>query len=277
MKFLVALSAAALAITPVASSVPAQQPERPIVVIVHGRGHVDADSAVLRRQWKRDLDHAIASTGARLADADVRVAWYADILEPSGTEACDRPAEDSLGIGAFTVLMGALAAALPREESREARGLLGDLVWVVDEARRCAAERRVGSVIERAAAEKRPLILVGYSLGSVVTYGYLKKREPRSGDPAIHLITLGSPLGNPMVRELLGQGVDSLRRPRSVRSWQNLYDPNDPFAARVTDAAIGDAAVDRATENETSRDPHAIERYLGDRAMAAALKKLLSR
>jgi hypothetical protein len=270
MKFLVALSAVALATAPVA-----QQPERPILVIVHGRSHGDADSTALHRQWKRDIDEALASASASSVDLDVRLAWYADILEPSGTEACERPAEDSLGLGAFTTLMGALAMALPREESREARGLLGDLVWVVDEARRCAAERRVGSVIERAISERRPVIVVGYSLGSLVTYGYLKKRAPRANDPPIHLITLGSPLGNPMVRELLGQGTDSLRRPLSVRSWQNLYDPNDPFAARVTDAGTAATASDLATQNETSRDPHSIERYLTDRSMSAALSRLL--
>lgn len=272
MKLPVVLGAAVA----LASAAVSQQPDQPIVVIVHGRGHVDADSAVLRRSWTRDLDAALASARARRSDLEVRLAWYADILEPTGTEACERPAEDSLGLGAFTTLMGALAAALPREESREARGLLGDLVWVVDEARRCAAERRVGAAIERAVATRRPVIVVGYSLGSLVTYGYLKGRAPRAGDPDIHLITLGSPLGNPMVRELLGQGTDSLRRPRSVRSWQNLYDPNDPFAARVTEAAASGTATDLATENETSRDPHAIERYLGDRAMQAALKKLLA-
>jgi hypothetical protein len=275
MKLVVALSAlVALATAPAA---PAQQLERPIIVIVHGRGHVDADSAVLRRDWKRAMDGTLAGASAPSVNLDVRLAWYADVLDPSSPESCVRSDNDSLGIGAFTTLMGALVAALPREESREARGLLGDLVWIVDDARRCAAERRVGTAIERAIATQRPVIVIGYSLGSLVSYGYLKRREPRAGDPEIHLITLGSPLGNPMVRELLGQGVDSLRRPRSVRSWQNVYDPNDPFAARVADAAAGDAALDRPTENETSRDPHAIERYLGDRATAAALKKLLSR
>jgi hypothetical protein len=277
MTFVVALRAAAAAVAVALVTAPAQQPERPIVVIVHGRGHLDGDSAALRRQWKRDLDSAIVPTGHRLSDADVRLAWYADILEPSGSEACPRTDNDSLGIGAFTSFIGALAAALPREESREARGLIGDLVWVVDDARRCAAERRVGSVIERAVAEKRPVIVVGYSLGSLVSYGYLKARTPRIGEPAIHLVTLGSPLGNPMVRELLGQGTDSLRRPRSVRSWQNVYDPDDPFAARVSDASTGDAAEDRATESDATRDPHDIERYLRDRAMAAVLKKLFSR
>ena len=276
MKLLAALtSAAALACVSGAAGARQQAPEGPIVVIVHGRGHVDGDSASLRRLWKRDLDVSLASAIDRPANLDVRLAWYADILEPSGTEACPRTDNDSLGIGAFTSFIGALAAALPREESREARGLIGDLVWVVDDARRCAAERRVGSVIERAVAERRPVIVVGYSLGSLVSYGYLKNRAPRSGDPEIHLITIGSPLGNPIVRELLGQGADSLRRPRSVRTWQNVYDPTDPFAARVADAAVGDAALDRATENETSRDPHSIERYLGDRAMSASMRRLL--
>lgn len=271
MKILAVIAAVALASAPVS-----QTPERPIVLIVHGRGHLAEDSAALRRDWKRAIDAIVSPLGVRLADTDVRLAWYADILEPSGTESCPRTDNDSLGIGAFSSFMGALAAALPRKESREARNLIGDLVWVVDDARRCAAERRVGSAIERAVAERRPVIVIGYSLGAMVGYGYLKARAPRSGDPDIHLVTLGSPLGNPMVRELLGQGTDSLRRPRSVRTWQNVYDPNDPFASPVAGAAVGEAALDRATENETSRDPHAIERYLSDRAMSAVMKRILS-
>lgn len=275
MRFLAALTTTivVVAVAPVMGQQPVRP--RPIVVVVHGRGHADADSAALRIRWKRALDSTVATAGARLDDGDVRLAWYADILDPAGLDACARTDNDSLGIGAFAEFVGALTSALPKNESREARGFMGDLLWVIDDARRCAAERRVGAAIERAVSERRPVIVIGYSLGSLVTYGYLSRRNPRANDPEIHLVTIGSPLGNPVIRELLGQRADSLRRPLSVQSWQNVYDRNDVFAAPIAGFAVTDAAIDRVTENETSRDPHEIERYLGDRAMGAAMKRLL--
>lgn len=279
MKSLAALGAIAVALAVVdAPAAVAQEPVRPkpIVVVVHGRGHIDdADSAAMRKRWKRGLDSTIATTGAHFDDADVRLAWYADILDPAGLDACARTDDDSLGIGAFAAFVGALTSALPKNESREARSVMGDLLWLIDDARRCAAERRVGAVIEQAVATQRPVIVIGYSLGSLVTYGYLSRRNPRANDPEIHLVTVGSPLGNPIIRELLGQRADSLRRPLSVRSWQNVYDRNDVVAAPIAGFSVTDAAVDRVTENETSRDPHEIERYLGDRAMVAAMRRLL--
>jgi hypothetical protein len=56
---------------------------RPVVILVHGRGHLGQDTAALRREWKRDLDSSLTLVGMpRLADADVRLAWYADVLDP---------------------------------------------------------------------------------------------------------------------------------------------------------------------------------------------------
>jgi hypothetical protein len=278
MKALVVLAAAVTLAAACAASAPrAQEPQRPVLVIVHGRGHGDADSAALRRRWKRALDSALAPNGARLADGDLRLAWYADILDPSGQEACERTADADSATVVVRGIFGAMAALLPNDqETRETRGLIGDLLWVIDDARRCAAERRVGAEIERAIHTRRPVVVIGYSLGSVVTYGYLRARAPRAGDPPIDLITVGSPLGHPVFRELLGVGPEALRRPRSVRSWENVYDPNDPFASPITDATAADVLSNRATENETSRDPHDIERYLGDRATSAILKRLFA-
>ena len=278
MRFLVVpIAVAVLAV----GSVTPQPAPRPIVILVHGRGHLDADSGALRREWKRDLDTALAIVGLpRLAAEDVRLAWYADALDPKveGAPQCaTRETEsDSLSFGAFTRgLIGALATALPKEEAPEARALLGDLLYVTDASTRCAAERRVGHVIESAIAEKRPVIVVAYSLGSLVAYGYLNARAPADRRDDLRLITLGSPLGNPEIRGILGGGSDALRMPAAVIAWENVYDPSDPFAAPLEDSASTRGMRDRATETPSADDAHHIGRYLRDPATGAAVGRAL--
>lgn len=253
---------------------------RPIVVLVHGRGHLEDDSAALRQMWKRDLDSALVSVGLpRLANDDFRLAWYADLLDPASDSGCavTRSSDDSLGLGDFARdFFGSLASALPKGDSREARELIGDLMYALDASRRCAAQRRVGRAVEAAVSEKRPVIVVAYSLGSLVTYGYLSARVTNAKPiDELRLVTIGSPLGNPDIRDLLGQGSDTLRVPFGVRSWENVYDPDDIFAGALEGSMAKQTVRDRITRSASAWDPHHIRRYLRDPATGTAVARAL--
>lgn len=254
----------------------------PLVILVHGRGHLDDDSASLRRAWKRDLDSALAIVGLpKLRDEDVRLAWYADVLDPQSESGCrdDRFAgDDSVDFGAVARgFLGSLTSALSKDESRGLRGLIGDMLYVVDGSMRCAAEQRVGSAIERAIAEKRPVIVVAYSLGSLVTFGYLSSLPRdlvRSAD--LRLITLGSPLGVPELRDLMmGDQRTTLERPAGVTAWENIYDPYDMFSSPLERVVVGKSVRDRVTQSSSADDAHQIDRYLRDRATGIALANAL--
>jgi hypothetical protein len=91
----------------------------------------------------------------------------------------------------------------------------------------------------------------------------------------VRLITLGSPLGNPEIRGILGGGNDELRMPASVSVWENVYDPGDPFAAPLDDSATARGIRDRATESPSADDAHHIGRYLRDPATGAAVGRAL--
>jgi hypothetical protein len=270
MRFLLLLIALLLT----GASAQSQQ-SRPVVVLVHGRGHLDDDSLAIRRQWKRDLDSALAAVEMpALRDEDVRLAWYADVLDPAADLGCaiSPAASDSAGFETFARdFLGSLASALPRNESREARMLLGDMLYAVDASRRCGAERRVAGAIDSALAHRRPVIVVAYSLGAIVAYGNLVRREPRSQE--LHFITLGSPLGNPEIRTLLGGTPEPLRLPDGVRTWENVYDPDDAFAAPLAGSTRG--VRDRATVTGARGDPHYVRRYFRDAATGAALGRAL--
>ena len=254
---------------------------RPVVILVHGRGQLGQDTAALRREWKRDLDSSLTLVGMpRLADADVRLAWYADVLDPDSEGSCAIRAasDDSLGFGDIARgLLGFLANAVPPDDSREMRGLMGDLLYALDPSKQCAAERRVGDVIEAAAREDRPVIVVAYSLGSLVTYGYLKSRAPdakRTNN--LRLVTVGSPLGVRAIREMIfGEGGDTLRIPPTVTAWENVYDPNDFFSAPLEGVLYPHSIHDRPTHASEREDPHNLGRYLRDRATGAAVMRAI--
>jgi hypothetical protein len=282
MRFFAFSLAVALTAAGVTAPTRAPSSDPPIVILVHGRGHLDEDSAGLRRAWKRDLDSALSSVGMpRLRDEDVRLAWYADVLDPESETACSvtgTTADDSLDFGVIARgFLGSLTSTLARDESRGLRGLLGDMLYVLDGSKRCAAERRVGNAIESAVSERRPVVVVAYSLGSVVTFGFLNSRAPNAASLSdVRLITLGSPLGVRELRELLlGETGDTLRVPTSVRAWENVYDPYDTFSAPLERIVSGKRVRDHVTQSESSDDAHHIDRYLRDRATGAALARAL--
>lgn len=255
----------------------------PIVVFVHGRGQFGQDTAALRREWKRDLDSSLALVGMpRLRDEDVRLAWYADVLDPDSDSLCTIVAgdADSLGFGDLARgLLGFLASSVAKDESREMRGVISDLTYVVDPWKRCAAERRVGSVIEAAAGENRPVVVVAYSLGSLVAYGYLHSRPPSAkSSTRLRVITLGSPLGIPAIRQMVfGDNVNTLSLPAAVSGWENVYDPNDLFSGPVEGILVGRGGVvkDRALRASSIDEAHFISRYLQDRVTGAAVMRAL--
>jgi hypothetical protein len=272
MGFLVACGVAATHARPVASP-------RPVVILVHGRGQLGQDTASLRREWKRDLDSSLKLVGIpALPDEDVRLAWYADVLDPDSDSLCDS-AENSDSLGFGDVARGFLAlisSAVPNDDSREVRGLMGDLLYALDAPKRCAAERRVGGIIASALREKRPVIVVAYSLGSLVTYGYLRSSRAEASPGALRLVTIGSPLGVRVIRELVfGESVERLTLPGSVTSVENVYDPNDFLSAPLEGVLSATSVRDDATHASERDDPHNLTRYLRDRATGAAVMRAL--
>jgi hypothetical protein len=225
-----------------------------------------------------------------LGDGDVRVVWYADLLgtrrEPTCDDAAGSPDAPVSPLNTLALFAGALldvasasAGDTAAAAGAELRGLVGDLRFFGDRGTRCAAERRVGSALARAAAEGRPVVLVAHSLGGLVAWGHLRARGA-SAAPAVHrFVTLGSPVGSADVRRLVfGDATPSLTLPAAVRSWVNVRAPGDPFAARLLGdgpgdggAGIGDARIADALAERPGADPHGLTGYLRDPATARAV------
>jgi alpha-beta hydrolase superfamily lysophospholipase len=259
---------------------------RPVVILVHGRGQLLGDSAAVHAQWSRVLQSGASKlAGASLLrDEDVWLAWYADALDPLAPPACSSqpgsdsgqtPAEhDADGTQALFAAMGeSLVAALDLFDGYardEARAIAGDLLFLGDPQRRCAAETQLEAALARAAREKRPVILVAHSFGSLLAYGYLHSASP-DDSAAIDVrrfVTIGSLLGAPGARELLlGDREPRASLPPGVQAWTNIVEPEDALAYPI--AFSGDTAASRlenltTTPGTPGADPHDVVRYLRD-------------
>ena len=80
--------------------------------------------------------------------------------------------------------------------------------------------------LHAAAEERRPVLLIGHSMGSVIAYDSLWELSASGQDhlKLDMLLTMGSPLGQRyMQKRLLGAGETGYRRyPGNIRRWKNL-------------------------------------------------------
>jgi hypothetical protein len=251
--------------------------------MLHGLGTEDADSTGLRREWLDALNQGIVgvSRQAPLGPDDFRLVWYADALDPRAPQRCPEgrgsASSGEVGTAIATVgeLMGMVADVTGEAEGAALRGLAGDLLYLGDDRRRCAAEERLADALARAAQDDRPVILVAHSFGSLVAYHYLESRDTSAAVPVVRLVTVGSLVGRPEMRELLlGSAGRRVDLPDGVGSWVNVRDPEDELSAPISgeraDSAEAARILDRRTERAPLADAHDATRYLLDPATAKA-------
>jgi hypothetical protein len=128
--------------------------------------------------------------------------------------------------------------------------------------------------VAQAARDKRPVVLVAYSLGAIVTYDALDDAIPPQ-DRRIALVTVGSPLGDDDIRALMGSSPDSIRVPPGVARWENVYDPGDVFASPIADVVGSAIDVQLGTRGSDATEAHYVDRYLTDRVTGEALARAL--
>ncbi|MGH7618662.1 MAG: esterase/lipase family protein [Gemmatimonadaceae bacterium] len=254
---------------------------RPVILMVHGRGMIDRDTAALRSLWLDGLDAGAKdlTSHAVLTDRDVRLVWYADVLDPQSPASCSYSAGDPRArrdttdpeLRQFVSMVGAVLGALTnvvsdKESATELRSLSGDAEFLTDSHKRCAAEQRLADAIDRATSEGRPVIVVAHSLGSLVAYDYLSSR--RDSSAIARVVTIGSPLGSADLRHLLigGDSTESFGLPASVKAWINVRASADPLAMPLS---FGREIMTTPPPDET--DAHEMIGYLRNSATASAI------
>ena len=121
---------------------------------------------------------------------------------------------------------------------------------------------RLANALQRHADNR--VCLVAHSMGSIIAYDVLRMLEQHP--PGIdHFVTIGSPLGLPVVTQHVREEFSNTLVPQQVRQWTNLADPRDkialdcsladyyrptPDGIRVQDDLAHNDYIDRAGKND---------------------------
>jgi hypothetical protein len=231
------------------------------VVLAHGRAAEFEVPALQSQQWAEALRFALQRVDSRFGPlVDVHYASFGDVWRPDVHS--DLPHYQTSGRTRVS-----LEGDPPRITERKVGpqpGGLGDLAkgaddvlpdWALGRMLRPAI-RDVFEYLEnaefRAKANERlvkvcrthdAVVLVGFSMGSIVGYDVLRAVDPTF--PVRAFITVGSPLGlgpvNRPLRALAGTGVTPF--PPGIRLWLNIWNEDD-VATGIHGQELSDLFVD---------------------------------
>ena len=218
-------------------------------------------------------DEAAAITGDK--ERQRTLVELAEQIEGSARERLQRRALaiEPSGVESQFILFEWVTRAITRAFMRDVHDFL-----FVPKRRQYMEER----VAERLTAGAGPFVVIGHSQGSMIAYSVLSQMAKADADVPL-FITIGSPLGLPMVKSQLKDfsGSNSLRVPGCVNQWLNVADPTDPVAFDETladDFLPKRRIADRKVTNPDSpKHPHSATGYLRTEPVRAAVHAAIDR
>lgn len=138
-----------------------------------------------------------------------------------------------------------------------------------------AARERVDEVVAAALGDDAAVV-VGHSLGSVVSYNVLRGRNEPGVQAVSTFVTVGSPLAIPGVKSRL---TSPLTFPRPASEWFNAYDPTDIVALFPLDTKhfnVRPEIVNFGGVRNFTSNRHGITGYLSDPTVAKFIASALS-
>lgn len=208
------------------------------IVLVHGRAAEMEIPALMEADWSAALQYGLdrINAGIKPGSLDVRLAFYGDLWRPDFRQPLPRiepvpeveegfPAVGDISLwvdqhfGVGDVLLD---------------HLLRDVDGYFSEAGlRAATNQRLVDVVRAAPADADGVIVVGFSMGSLVAYDTLRQQPDL---PVGALITIGSPLAMPsFYRKLAAIGPTPF--PAQLGMWVNAWTKDDPASAGHMDFA----------------------------------------
>jgi hypothetical protein len=202
------------------------------ILLVHGVGHCDTN-ANYYDGWKQEIVTGLTAAGCTTMPPTFDELHYDDLFDKHSSAA-------PVYVAALTQLMASaaehavidpIAGALhdifhrtrgfdfPGDWIKWHVGMVAELV-VYDELRAELHERLMAQLV------KGPDIVAAHSLGSLLTYDFLRNDARARTASNFHYLTFGSQINNVFVRSKLWPG--RITMPAGLHSWTHLYNPRDP-------------------------------------------------
>jgi len=242
------------------------------IILVHGAFNELWGPNELKARWLPALRDGLWHHGVEVGEHDVGVCFYGDLFRRHPGSARDAELEKS---------RAGVADALTELAGEEAMAALGQA------ANQAAFDRTVDMVTimmtepdlrERIRGRVEPLIdddtrvVVAHSLGTVVSYMGLANHPQW---PVHTFVTLGSPLGAPMLFDTLDPAPVEDRGvwPGSIERWVNVRAVGDRAATVSLAEKFGPRVEEHLIDN--GHRPHAPEPYLNCTVTGAAVAEAL--
>jgi pimeloyl-ACP methyl ester carboxylesterase len=222
-----------------------------VVIGIHGLSNKPS-ATQLEQWWKQALDEGLRRNLDTSLSYKFELAYWADVRNsnPVAPADQDEPYTPAAGEGVLPRYQGGAldsfrgfvqkwgGRALDKEKELIGLGTnveniiglkLEDMdQYYQDRSIRTAMRERLIQALQRNKESK--IILVAHSMGSIIAYDVLRGLDTDTDLHIDHLITIGSPLGLPIVAEKNRQEFGDNKTPTIVRRWSNVSDPGDKVA-----------------------------------------------
>jgi hypothetical protein len=194
-------------------------PDRLAILCVHGIGHGDIDPALMP-SW-RDAITADLQRWSPGLQVDFDFLLYDDLFDHAPLDAATyaralaKLAASGIIHGIGDLLPGSRGLADAPDQVRWTAGMIAQ--WATEDRLRERLRTRVLDAVQA----KGPDIVCAHSLGSLVCYDAFQ-RNPGALSGKV-LVTLGSQIGNPFVRDCFAGRIE----PLDARMWYHLYNSDD--------------------------------------------------
>lgn len=192
------------------------------ILCIHGIGGKDATVD----QWSKDWEKAIVEKSGFVEELEFHFLEIDDLFTES---------KKRMGIkyGKAIVKFIASWASTIIDEKFKSRGLLDTINWYAGMPAQFATDdvlrKKLQERIEKVVDDFQPNIVYAHSLGTLITYDFLRQKSVVNKNYDFVLITSGSQIGHPTMRQLFGGVI----LPLPVKFWMNLRNENDRvFASR---------------------------------------------
>jgi hypothetical protein len=192
------------------------------ILCIHGIGGKDATM----KEWSKDWENAIRNNSGGNGELVFKFLPIDDLF----TESKIRMGIHYMG-AIWKFISSWVSTAI--EDRFKSKGFIDSVNWyagmpaqfATDEILRNKLKKRIGEAIK----EFKPDVIFAHSLGTLITYDFFRQESAKQNKYDIVLITAGSQIGHPAMRQLFGGSI----LPLNITYWMNLHNENDKvFASR---------------------------------------------
>lgn len=220
------------------------------ILCIHGIGGKDATMNQWAPEWEKSL---------RESCGDPELAYEFLKIDDLFTESKDR-----MGIKYGPAVRKFIASWVSTtiEERFRTRGFLDTVNWYAGMPAQFATDdtlrKNLRQRLEKTIADFKPDVVFTHSLGSLIAYDFFRQKTVQGKSYSFVLVTSGSQIGHPALRQLFGGSLESL----AVRYWINLHNEHDRVFASRTVSITADNYTQVETPFEHATINHEALNYI---------------